>query len=58
MVPPNSQKLKMKLAIVADGMTPFVQVTYRLEGNGFVALTTYGTGFAIRDLNDSCVVTV
>ena len=35
------RKLKMELAIVVDGMTPFVQATYRLEGDGFLALTTY-----------------
>ena len=35
------RKLKMELAIVVDRMTPFVQATYRLEGDGFLALTTY-----------------
>ena len=32
----------MELAIVVDGMTPFVQATYRLEGDGFLAITAYG----------------
>ena len=31
----------MELAAVVDTMTPFVQATYRLEGNGFLALTAY-----------------
>ena len=31
----------MELAIIVDGTTPFVQATYRLEGDGFLALTTY-----------------
>ena len=44
---PILRKLKMELAIVIDGMTPFVQATYRLEGDGFLAITTY---HAIRTL--------
>ena len=32
----------MELAIVVDGMTPFVQAIYRLEGDGFLAITAYG----------------
>ena len=32
----------MELAIVVNGMTPFVQATYRLEGDGFLAVTAYG----------------
>ena len=39
--PPTLRKLKMELAAVVDAMTPFVQATYRLEGDGFLALTTY-----------------
>ncbi len=31
----------MELAAVVDAMTPFVQATYRLEGDGFLALTAY-----------------
>ena len=31
----------MELAVTVDGMAPFVKATYRLEGDGFLALTVY-----------------
>ena len=31
----------MELAAVVHAMTPFVQATYRLEDDGFLALTAY-----------------
>ena len=35
------RKLKMELAITVDAMTPFVQATYNLEGDGLLALKAY-----------------
>ena len=37
----TSRKLKVELAITVDGMMPFVQATYNLEGDGLLALTAY-----------------
>lgn len=39
--PPTRRKHKMELAITVDSMTPFVRVTYNLEGDGMLALTAY-----------------
>ncbi len=35
------RKLKMELAMLVDAMTPFVQATYNLEGDGPLVLTAY-----------------
>ena len=40
--PPQLRKLQMELAIMVDAMEPFVKATYILEGDGALALTTYG----------------
>ena len=40
--PPQLRKLQMELAIMVDTMEPFVKPTYILEGDGALALTTYG----------------
>lgn len=37
----SCRKLKVELAITVDGMMPFVQATYNLEGDGLLALTAY-----------------
>ena len=39
--PPECRKLKMELAMTVDGMEPFVNATYALEGDGVLSLVVY-----------------
>lgn len=39
--PPKNRKLQMELAITIDFGEPFVKATYRLEGDGPLALNAY-----------------
>lgn len=39
--PPKNRKLQMELAITIDFGEPFVKATYKLEGDGPLALSAY-----------------